>query len=75
MDEEEKALLEEKIIEVYKIKNITFDDKSLFNKNKKFKNERLLREKLTKRLNFGKLKDKGKSTSVRRGRKWTNHSN
>ena len=40
MDEEEKALLEEKIIEVYKIKNITFDDKSLFNKNKKFKNEK-----------------------------------
>ena len=40
MDEEEKALLEEKIIEVYKIKNITFDDKSLFNENKKFKNEK-----------------------------------
>ena len=40
MDEEEKALLEEKIIEVYKIKNITFDDGSLFNKNKKFKNEK-----------------------------------
>ena len=40
MDEEEKALLEEKIIEVYKIKNITFDDKSLFNKNRKFKNEK-----------------------------------
>lgn len=40
MDEEEKALLEEKIIEVYKIKNINFDDKSLFNENKKFKNEK-----------------------------------
>ena len=40
MDEEEKALLEEKIIEVYKIKNITFDDKSLYNENKKFKNEK-----------------------------------
>ena len=40
MDEEEKALLEEKIIEVYKLKNINFDDKSLFNKNKKFKNEK-----------------------------------
>ena len=40
MDEEEKALLDEKIIEVYKLKNITFDDKSLFNKNKKFKNEK-----------------------------------
>ena len=40
MDEEEKALLEEKIIEVYKIKNITFDDKSLYNENRKFKNSK-----------------------------------
>lgn len=37
LDEEEKAILEEKIIEVYKIKNITFDDQSLYNENKKFK--------------------------------------
>ena len=29
-----KAILEEKIIEVYKEKNITFDDKSLYNKIK-----------------------------------------
>ncbi len=36
MNEEEKAILEEKIIEVYKNKNITFNDKSLFNK-KNFK--------------------------------------
>ena len=40
MNEEEKALLEEKIIEVYKIKNITFEDKSLFNLNGKFKTEK-----------------------------------
>ena len=40
MDEEEKALLEEKIIEVYKIKGINFDDKSLYNENGKFKNEK-----------------------------------
>ena len=40
IDEEEKALLEEKIIEVYKIKNITFDDKSLYNKKGKFKREK-----------------------------------
>ncbi len=40
MNEEEKALLEEKIIEVYKLKNITFDDKSLFDENKKFKNKK-----------------------------------
>ena len=39
MDEEEKAILEEKIILTYKEKNITFDDKSLFNKNNKFKNK------------------------------------
>ena len=40
MNEEEKALLEEKIIEVYKLKNITFDGKSLFDENKKFKNKK-----------------------------------
>ena len=40
MDEEEKALLEEKLIEVYKLKNITFDDKSLKNKNGNFKSEK-----------------------------------
>ena len=40
MDEEEKAILEEKIIEVYKIKNITFDDKSLYDENKKFKDSK-----------------------------------
>ena len=37
LDEEEKALIEEKLIETYKIKNITFDDKSLYKENKKFK--------------------------------------
>lgn len=30
MDEEEKAVIEEKIIECYKIKNITFDDETLY---------------------------------------------
>lgn len=30
MDEEEKAILEEKIIECYKLKGITFDDESLY---------------------------------------------
>ena len=33
MDEEEKAIIEEKIIEVYKSKGITFDDKSLYKEN------------------------------------------
>ena len=37
LNEEEKAILEEKIIKVYKIKKINFNDKSLYNKNKKFK--------------------------------------
>jgi len=34
LNEEEKAILEEKIIEVYKKKNITFNDKSLYKKGK-----------------------------------------
>ncbi len=33
LDEEEKAILEEKIIELYKRKGITFDDKTLYKKN------------------------------------------
>ena len=34
LDEEEKAILEEKIIETYKTKGITFDDNSLYKENK-----------------------------------------
>ena len=37
LNEEEKAILEDKIIEVYKEKNITFDDKTLF----KFDDEKI----------------------------------
>lgn len=40
LNEEEKAILEEKIIECYKLKNITFNDDSLYtykNKKRKFK--------------------------------------
>ena len=33
LNEEEKAILEEKLIELYKLKNITFDDKSLYKEN------------------------------------------
>ena len=40
INEEEKALLEEKIIEMYKKKGINFDDKSLYNKKNKFKSEK-----------------------------------
>ena len=37
LNEEEKALIEEKLIETYKIKKITFDDSSLYKESKKFK--------------------------------------
>ncbi|MBQ3407850.1 MAG: ATP-binding protein [Clostridia bacterium] len=37
INEEEKALLEQKIIEVYNIKGITFDDDSLYKENEKNK--------------------------------------
>lgn len=46
LNEEEKALIEEKLIETYRLKNITFDDKSLYKENKEsilgeeFKNEK-----------------------------------
>lgn len=42
INEEEKALIEEKLIETYRKKGITFDDNSLYinKKYKKFKNER-----------------------------------
>lgn len=37
INEEEKAVLEEKIIEVYKIKGITFEDQTLYKEKNKFK--------------------------------------
>ena len=42
INEEEKALIEEKLIETYRKKGITFDDNSLYinKKYKKFKNEK-----------------------------------
>lgn len=43
MDEEEKAIIEEKLIECYKLKGITFDDKTLYkeqNGERKFKESR-----------------------------------
>ena len=39
LNEEEKALLEEKLIETYRLKGITFDDKSLY-KKKQFKDSK-----------------------------------
>jgi len=40
IDEEEKAILEEKLIQMYREKEITFDDKSLMNKKGNFKRSR-----------------------------------
>jgi len=37
MNEQEKAILEEKIIQVYKLKGITFDDNTLYKNKKQFK--------------------------------------
>ena len=37
IDEEERAIIEEKLIDVYKNKGITFDDKSLFDQEGRFK--------------------------------------
>ena len=48
LDEEEKAILEEKIIECYKIKEITFDDKTLYKQPK---------EKITIKPTFKESKD------------------
>ena len=40
LNEEEKALIEEKLIITYNKKNINFDDKSLYNENGEFKNQK-----------------------------------
>ncbi len=45
LDEEEKAILEEKLIKTYKIKKITFDDKSLY---KNIKNNKKINSKVFK---------------------------
>ena len=53
MDEEEKALLEEKIIETYKEKNITFDDESLYKENK----EKIINKEFKSSKDMPKLED------------------
>ena len=40
INEEEKAIIEEKLIETYKLKNITFDDNTLYKDKNKFKESR-----------------------------------
>ena len=35
MNEEEKAIIEEKLIECYKLKGITFDDETLYKENER----------------------------------------
>ena len=42
LNEEEKAILEEKLIELYKLKNITFEDNSLYKENNNIINTKLI---------------------------------
>ena len=57
LNEEEKAILEEKIIEVYKKKNITFSDKTLYKKGKfKTTNDMPILEDLYNNMNDEKTK-------------------
>ena len=53
MDEEEKALLEEKLIETYKEKNITFDDESLYKEN----NEKIINKEFKESKDMPILED------------------
>ena len=70
LNEEEKAILEEKIIEVYNQKGITFDDETLFNKNenniisKKFKTSTQMPI-LEDLYNILKLDEKTKKFSIK----------
>ena len=53
LNEEEKAILEEKLIETYKIKNITFNDDSLYKKN----DEKILGKEFKTSKDMPKLED------------------
>jgi len=60
MDEEMKAVLEEKLIEVYKIKGINFDDSSLYKENDVFKEK----EDMPILLDLSNLLDKDERTKI-----------
>lgn len=53
LDEEEKAILEEKIIKVYELKGITFDDESLY----KIDNSKIINKEFRKYYDMPILKD------------------
>ena len=53
LNEEEKALIEEKLIETYKTKNITFDDESLYKNNK----NKIINKEFKKAKDMPKLQD------------------
>ena len=53
LNEEEKALIEEKLIETYKTKNITFDDESLYKRN----SNKIINKEFKKAKDMPKLQD------------------
>ena len=63
INEEEKAILEEKIIELYKLKNITFDDKTLY---KELNNNFIFKESKDMPIleDFYNLLDKDETTKI-----------
>ena len=67
INEEEKAILEEKLIELYKLKNITFDDKTLYKELKnKTDNNLIFKESMDMPIleDFYNLLDKDETTKI-----------
>lgn len=62
LNEEEKAILEEKLIETYKQKNITFDDDTLYKNNNSNKKEFKNTKDMPLLEDFSKILDKDKKT-------------
>ncbi len=62
LNEEEKAILEEKLIETYRQKNITFDDDSLYKNNNSNKKEFKTTKDMPLLEDFSKVLDKDKKT-------------
>ena len=67
INEEEKAILEEKLIELYKLKNITFDDKTLYKElENKTDNNFIFKESIDMPIleDFYNLLDKDEKTKI-----------
>ena len=62
LNEEEKAILEEKLIETYRQKDITFDDDSLYKNNNSNKKEFKTTKDMPLLEDFSKILDKDKKT-------------